>query len=287
MSPDDSAQIGVIGGTTVFDPDMFDISRQVDVDTPYGAPSSTLTLGSIGGRNVAFISRHGEGHAHNPGAVNYRANIYALKSLGVTHVISVSAVGSLREDMEPLHAVIPDQLFDRTRHRADTFFDSHITVHAGFAEPFCPVMSGVLADSLEGLSTVHRKGTYVCMEGPQFSTRAESETYRKLGFDIIGMTALPEAKLAREAEMCYATMATVTDYDCWHTEIVSGDLIIERVVKNESVVKEALRRAIPAVPLDDDCPCRHALDGAIVTPTLFVPDDVLEKVGIFIRKYID
>jgi 5'-methylthioadenosine phosphorylase len=266
---------------------MFDSSRQVRVDTPYGSPSSELTIGEIGGRTVAFLARHGEGHVYNPGVVNYRANIYALKSLGVTHVISVSAVGSLREEMEPLHTVIPDQLFDRTRHRQNTFFDSGFTVHVGFAEPYCPELSRVLTESLEGLTTIHRGGTYVCMEGPQFSTRAESETYRKLGFDIIGMTALPEAKLAREAEMCYATMATVTDYDCWHTEIVSGDLIIERIIKNEEVVKEALSRIIPDVPLGDDCPCRHALDGAIVTPTIYVSDELLQKVNIFIGKYLE
>jgi len=286
MSSKDGARIGVIGGSAVCDPDMFEGSRQVELETPFGRPSSALALGSVGGRDVAFLSRHGEGHVFNPGAVNYRANIYALKALGVTHVISISAVGSLREEMEPLHTVIPDQLFDRTRHRLDTFFDSGMTVHVGFSEPFCPGLSNVLADSLEGMATVHRGGTYVCMEGPQFSTRAESETYRKMGFDIIGMTALPEARLAREAELCYATMATVTDYDCWHTEEVSGKLILERVIKNEGVVKEAMRRIIPVVPLDEDCPCRHALEGAVVTPKEKIPVEVRQKLGVIAEKYV-
>jgi len=280
------ARIGVIGGSGVYDTKMFEHPRQVRVDTPFGPPSSAMTVGDVGECSVAFLARHGDGHVFNPSAVNYRANVYALKAIGVTHVISVSAVGSLREELEPLHVVVPDQVFDRTRHRADTFFDSGLAAHVGFAEPFCPRLSDVLAGSVKGVATVHRGGTYVCMEGPQFSTRAESETYRRLGFDVIGMTALPEAKLAREAELCYAAMATVTDYDCWHVEEVSARLIIERAMRNEGVVREALRRAIPLVPLDEDCPCRHALEGAIFTSGDKVPAEARRRLGVIAEKYL-
>ncbi len=264
---------------------MFDKVRPVSVDTPFGMPSDPLMVGEHKGTEVVFLSRHGAGHRFSPSKVNYRANILALKKLGVTHIISVSAVGSLREDYRPLDIVIPDQIYDRTRCRDSTFFEDGIVAHIGFADPFCPELSRLLYDVAKERYPAHDKGTYVCMEGPQFSTKAESNVYRKLGFDIIGMTALPEAKLAREAEMCYATVATITDYDVWHEEQVSIEQVVENAVKNEKAVQDILLRAIDRIPSKPSCGCGSALCGAIATSPDAIPIETRRKLSLLMDKY--
>ena len=264
---------------------MFDKVRPVSVDTPFGMPSDPLIVGEHRGTEVVFLSRHGAGHRFSPSKVNYRANILALKKLGVTHIISVSAVGSLREDYRPLDIVIPDQIYDRTRCRDATFFEDGIVAHIGFADPFCPELSKLLYDVAKARYPARDKGTYVCMEGPQFSTKAESNVYRKLGFDIIGMTALPEAKLAREAEMCYATVATITDYDVWHEEQVSIEQVVENAVKNEKAVLDILLRAIERIPSKPSCGCSSALFGAIATSPDAIPVETRRKLSLLMDKY--
>lgn len=220
-------KVGIIGGSGIYNPSMFHNVKEVKLQTPFGDPSDSFVSGDVDGVEVVFLSRHGRGHRFSPSDINYRANIYGLKKLGVTHVISVSAVGSLKEEYKPLDIVIPDQVYDRTAKRVSTFFDGGIVAHIGFADPFCKQLSSVLYDVSSTTYHTHMGGTYLCMEGPQFSTRAESNTYRKLGFDIIGMTALPEAKLAREAEMCFAIVATITDYDVFISEILILSLVFE------------------------------------------------------------
>ncbi|RJS73426.1 MAG: S-methyl-5'-thioadenosine phosphorylase, partial [Candidatus Syntrophoarchaeum sp. WYZ-LMO15] len=215
---EEKAEIGIIGGSGIYDQSIFENVREIVVDTPFGKPSDRIVLGEFEGRRVAFLARHGKGHRIAPGEIPARANIYAMKSLGVTHIISPSAVGSLKEEIKPLDVVIPDQIFDRTKARPSTFFEGGIVCHISFTDPFCESLSKLLLEIASNLGKRTHRGTYVCMEGPQFSTRAESFFYRSCGFDVIGMTALPEAKLAREAEICYATIATVTDYDVWHEE---------------------------------------------------------------------
>ena len=254
------AQIGIIGGSGVYDLDGLENLQEVVVDTPYGAPSDVFRLGEIGGKKVAFLARHGQGHRVNPTNVPYRANIYGMKSLGVEWLISVSAVGSLKEELEPLHFVVPDQLIDRTRFRTGTFFDP-MAVHIAFADPFCPRLSGVLIEAgKEAGVTMHAGGTYICMEGPAFSTRAESNLYRSWGADIIGMTALPEAKLAREAEICYGTIACVTDYDCWFEEVVTVDAVLETLRRNVENSKRLVKQAIGMIPDErTGCECPSAL----------------------------
>ena len=231
----ETAEIGIIGGSGLYEMEGLEAAREVAVDTPFGAPSDRLMVGRLEGRPVAFLARHARGHRILPSELNFQANVFALKLLGVQAVLSVSAVGSLKEKYAPLHMVIPDQLLDRTRLRKSTFFGRGLVAHVAFAHPFCPVLSAVLADACgEAGATFHRGGTYVCIEGPQFSTRAESELYRAWGMDLVGMTNLQEAKLAREAELCYATLAMVTDYDCWHPEhdSVTADQIIANLVNS-------------------------------------------------------
>ncbi len=280
-------KVGIIGGSGIYNPSMFDNVHPVDVDTPFGMPSSPLMMGEYDGIEVAFISRHGVNHRYSPSILNYRANIYALKKIGVTHIISASAVGSLREDYRPLDIVIPDQVYDRTTRRVSTFFEA-IVAHIGFADPFCPTLSKILYDvSAEKYST-HMGGTYLCMEGPQFSTKAESKAYRKLGFDIIGMTALPEAKLAREAEMCFAIVATITDYDVWkEDDHVTIGQVIENATKNERAVQDIIQRAIKRIPEERDCPCPHALEGAIATSRDAIPPEVRHKLSVIAGKYLE
>jgi 5'-methylthioadenosine phosphorylase len=281
------ADIAVIGGSGVYDASMLDNVKEVEINTPFGKPSDAITLGSFGDINVAFLPRHGKGHRISPSKLNSRANILALKKLGVKRIISASAVGSLKLELKPLDIVIPDQIFDRTRVRDSTFFEDGIVVHIGFADPFCPEMNSILADITGGLGySVHRKGTYVCMEGPQFSTRAESKVYQKLGFDIIGMTALPEAKLAREAEMCYSIIATVTDYDVWHEEDVTIETVIENAMKNEEAVRNVIKEAITKIPLERNCVCANALSGAILTAPDKIPVETKKKLGDLIGKYV-
>ncbi len=281
------ADIAIIGGSGVYDVSMLDNVKEIAIDTPFGKPSDAITIGSFGDINVAFLPRHGKDHKITPSKLNSRANILALKKLGVKRIISASAVGSLKLELKPLDIVVPDQIFDRTRSRESTFFDEGIVVHIGFADPFCPEMSGMIADITEELGySLHKNGTYVCIEGPQFSTRAESRVYQSLGFDIIGMTALPEAKLAREAEICYSMIATVTDYDVWHEEDVTIETVIANVVKNEEAVRNIIKEAIPKISLDRNCVCSKALSGAILTAPDKIPVETKRKLGDLVGKYI-
>ena len=283
----DSARVGVIGGSGFYE--LLENAREVVIDTPFGAPSDSYFLGEIGGVPVAFLPRHARGHRILPGEVNYRANIWGMKALGVHYVLSASAVGSLREELKPLDIVVPDQLFDRTKDRPSTFFGDGVVVHMGFADPFCPVLSKVIVEHGRKVgATVHEGGTYVCMEGPQFSTRAESNAYRQLGFDIIGMTNLQEAKLAREAELCYATMALVTDYDCWFEgeADVTLEQVLSNVKRNVETAQAIVRSVIPSLDLDCDCGCRHAVEHAINTPAELIPQATKDKLDLLIGKYL-
>jgi len=281
------ADIAIIGGSGVYDTSMLDNVKEVEIDTPFGKPSDAITIGSFGETNVAFLPRHGKGHRISPSKLNSRANILALKKLGVKRIISASAVGSLKLELKPLDIVIPDQIFDRTKTRESTFFEEGLVVHIGFADPFCPEMSSLLADITSELGySVQEKGTYVCMEGPQFSTRAESRVYQSLGFDIIGMTALPEAKLAREAEICYSMIATVTDYDVWHEEDVTIETVIANAVKNEEAVRNIIKEAIPRISLERKCICANALSGAIITAPDKIPVDTRRKLNDLVGKYL-
>ncbi len=283
------AAIGVIGGSGLYEMEGLSNVQFIEMDTPFGKPSDAIVMGLLNEVPVAFLPRHGRGHRFNPSHIPARANIYALKTLGVERVISVSAVGSLKEEFAPLDLVIPSQLIDRTRMRDSTFYDKDMVVHIGFAEPFCPTASHALHHAAQELDlNVHPGGTMVVMEGPAFSTKAESFMYRSWGADIIGMTALPEAKLAREAEMCYTTMAWVTDYDCWHqsAETVTVDMVIQNLLKNVATSKELLRTLIPNLDGKRDCPCGSALKDAIITPREGVPEEVKRKLGPLVGHYL-
>lgn len=284
-----TARIAVIGGSGFYDfPDLVE-RREVTVETPFGPPSDAIVTGLLEGQPVAFLPRHGRGHRLSPSELPYRANIFALKQLGVEWIISVSACGSMREEIAPLDVVIPDQLFDRTRSRVSTFFGEGAVAHIGFADPFCPVLSHVL--NLAGRrvgATVHRGGTYVCIEGPQFSTRAESRIYRQWGVDVIGMTALPEAKLAREAEIHYATLAFVTDYDVWHeTEAeVSVELVVQNLQANIESGRRIIRAALPAIPVGErSCVCPSALESAVITRRDMIPEALRVRLAPLLSKY--
>jgi 5'-methylthioadenosine phosphorylase len=283
------AKVGVIGGSGLYQmEDLADI-EEVRVSTPFGDPSDAITLGTLAGVRVAFLPRHGRGHRLLPTELPVRANIYALKSLGVEQIISVSAVGSLREELAPTHLVVPDQLIDRTRSRVNTFFGDGVVVHVGFADPFCPQLSHLLLEAgRESGATIHQGGTMIVMEGPLFSTRAESQLYRSWGASIIGMTALPEAKLAREAEICYATLACVTDYDCWHEEYdqVTIEMVVANLLKNVQVSKEILRRVVTRLPQERECPCATALKDAIITTRDQIPPQAKERLALLIAKYL-
>ena len=281
--------IAIIGGSGLYELEGLANVESVEVDTPFGKPSDSIVIGQFDGVNVAFLPRHGRGHRLNPTQIPVRANVYALKTLGATCLISVSAVGSLREEFEPLHLAIPDQLIDRTRQRENTFFDQNLVVHVGFAEPFCPVISRIILDSASDLSIpVHSTATMVVMEGPAFSTKAESHMYRSWGADIIGMTALPEAKLAREAELCYATMAWVTDYDCWHEseEVVTVEMVVHNLMKNVDNSKNMLKTLIPNLVLERDCACQSSLRETIITSKEWIPEELKRKLSPLINKYI-
>jgi 5'-methylthioadenosine phosphorylase len=283
------ATIGVIGGSGLYAmPGLSDV-EEVTLATPYGAPSDAYTIGTLVGRRVAFLPRHGRGHRILPSELPVQANIYGFKQLGVTHLLSVSAVGSMREELRPLDLVVPDQIFDRTVGRPRTFFGDGLVVHVGFAEPFCPELRAALAEAAAGTSAiVHRGGVYLCIEGPQFSTRAESRIYRSWGVDIIGMTAIPEAKLAREAELCYATLALVTDYDVWHAEeeSVSAELVVANLRQNVATAQEVIRRVIPAIDgLPGACGCGEALAAAIMTAPELTPPATRERVRLLVEKY--
>ena len=281
-------KIGIIGGSGIYDIEGVKNVETVEVNTPYGKPSDKIIVGVLEGVRFAFLPRHGRGHKISPSELNFRANIYALKTLGVEKVLSMSAVGSLKEDLKPRDFVIPDQLFDRTKNRASTFFGEGIVAHVGFAEPFCKQFSRVAYETAKQLGiTVHKGGTYICMEGPQFSTKAESNVYRQLGFSIIGMTALPEAKLAREAEMCYMTVALVTDYDCWkEDEEVSVEKILANLSANSDNAKKFIKTILPKLSDAPVCACSSALATAIVTQADAVPKETLKKVELLVKKYI-
>ncbi len=284
------AKVGIIGGSGFYQMDGLNELRKIEVETPFGLPSHAVVVGKIDGQSVAFLPRHGVGHPLLPSEINVRANIYALKSLGVEWLIGVSAVGSLREEIEPRHFVIPDQLYDHTKNRTSTFFGDGIVAHVGFADPFCPILGQCIYQSAKRVgATIHSGGTYICMEGPAFSTLAESNLYRKFGFDVIGMTAAPEAKLAREAEMSYAVLACSTDYDCWHEdhEAVTTEMIIENLLANVETAKQIVRSAIQNLPLDrSSSPAYKALEKSIATNPNVIPEETKQKLELLIGKYL-
>ncbi len=282
-------KIGIIGGSGLYGMSGLSQTREVRVKTPFGPPSDAIVLGTLEGHRVAFLARHGRGHLLSPSEINYRANICAMKMLGVERIISVSAVGSLRDDLPPLDFLIPDQFFDRTRGRVATFFSGGIVAHVGFDKPTCTHLSAHVADACDRVGVkAHRGGTYVCMEGPQFSTLAESHTYRQLRFDVIGMTNLTEAKLAREAELCYATIAMITDYDCWHPQhdAVTVSEIISYLNRNTENVQRAIREVVRGLSEDRQCKCGSALAHAILTDRKMIPAATKKRLAPIIGKYI-
>ncbi|MGQ9572635.1 MAG: S-methyl-5'-thioadenosine phosphorylase [Dehalococcoidia bacterium] len=284
------ARVAVIGGSGFYRMEGLADVEEVRIEkTPFGQPSDAIVVGTLDGVRVAFLPRHGRGHRILPSEVPGRANIYALKTLGVEFVIGVSAVGSLRQELEPRHLVVPDQIIDRTKNRADTFFGQGLVAHIAFAEPFCPTLRDTLCRSAQGAgATVHNGGTVVVMEGPAFSTKAESNLYRSWGADLIVMTALPEAKLAREAEMCYAILACVTDYDCWHEsqESVTAEMILTNLAKTVEMSQRAVRLALSVLPAHRDCLCATALRDALVTPLDMVPEETKKNLAPLIGKYL-
>src|SRR5579862_8703002 len=285
----EAVKIGIIGGSGLYSMSGLTDTREVRVKTPFGDPSDAIVMGSLEGKRVAFLARHGRGHRISPSEINYRANICAMKMLGVERIISVSAVGSLREDLPPLDFMIPNQFFDRTRGRTATFFGGGVVAHVGFDKPTCPRLSAQLADACDPAGgKVHSGGTYARMEGPQFSTLAESPTYRQLRFDVIGMTGVTEAKLAREAELCYATFALITDYDCWHPEHDSVTLeeILANMTKNSDNVQRTIREAVRALADGRDCKCGAALAHAILTDRKVIPAAAKKRLAPIAGKYI-
>ena len=282
-------RIGIIGGSGLYEMEGLEKTEEVPVETPFGEPSDSILTGSLGGRPVAFLSRHGRGHRLSPSLINYRANIFALKKLGVEWIISVTAVGSMKEEIEPGQIVIPDQFIDRTYLRESSFFGDGIVVHVAIADPVCKALSGALGTAGEKVGARVRKGgTYICMEGPQFSTRAESAVYRSHGVDVIGMTNMPEAKLAREAEICYSTLALASDYDCWHPHW--GDVSVEGVIdmlrKNVETARGVIREVVGTIPEERACPCATALRSAILTDKAAVPEQVKKDLDLLIGKYL-
>ena len=283
------AKIAVVGGSGLYQIEGLTDIEEVNPDTPFGKPSDTITIGRLEGTNVAFLPRHGRGHTITPTEVPYRANIYALKILGVERIIAVNAVGSFKKEMKPSDLVIPDQIIDRTRHRIDSFFGEGVVVHIPFADPFCPDLSQILYDAARKTKAkAHFKGTYLAMEGPAFSTRAESKLYRSWGADIIGMTGIPEAKLAREAEICYAMIAGVTDYDSWQeiSETLDVDEIVKALRSNIEAIKEIIKLAVAALPEKRDCQCADALSVSIATSTKNMSAEAKKKYELLIGKYL-
>jgi len=284
------AEIGIIGGSGLYHMPGFTETEEVRLTTPFGDPSEMYVLGKLEGRKVAFLSRHGRGHRLMPTELNYRANIYGFKQLGVERIVSLSAVGSLKEEHKPLDFVIPDQFFDRTRHRVDTFFGKGVVAHVSLADPVCVELGSVVERACKKTQVeVKRGGTYLCMEGPQFSTKAESNLYRSWGMDVIGMTNLQEAKLAREAEICYVTVAMVTDYDCWHPhhDSVTVDQIIAVLVKNAENAARVVRETVAAMPKSRGCKCGSALGHAIITEKDKIPPATRQKLKLILNKYLE
>ncbi|MHB9154713.1 MAG: S-methyl-5'-thioadenosine phosphorylase [Endomicrobiales bacterium] len=282
-------KIAVIGGSGLYEIEGIEDVREMKIATPFGDPSDVIVTGALNGARCAFLPRHGRGHRLLPSEVNSRANIYALKSIGVGQIVSISACGSLREDVKPRDFLIPDQLFDRTKNRPSTFFGNGVAGHAGFAEPFCTPMREIVHQAVKELGiTHHYGGTYVCIEGPQFSTRAESEVNRKLGFSIVGMTALPEAKLAREAEICYVTVGLVTDYDVWKEgEEVTVETVLGNMQANVSGSKKLIKYILPRLAgRERSCACAHSLEHALMTAREKMDKQTLEKLQLLIGKYV-
>ena len=285
----ETVHIGIIGGSGLYD--MADVTdrSEVTLTTPFGEPSGPYLLGTLRGKRVAFLARHGAGHRLLPSELNFRANIFGMKMLGVEYILSASAVGSLKEEYKPLDIVIPDQFIDRTRGRIGTFFGRGLAAHVGFAHPFCKILSRLVsASGQDSGAVVHTGGTYVCMEGPQFSTLAESKLYRSWGADIIGMTNLQEAKLAREAEICYSTIALVTDYDCWHPDhdSVTVDMVIANLMQNAKTAQSIIAKAVEGLPYDRSCECASALKYALITRPDAIPAQVRQDLAPLVGKYL-
>jgi 5'-methylthioadenosine phosphorylase len=284
-----SISIGIIGGSGLYDMAELTDREERHVGTPFGDPSAAYMIGTLRGKRVAFLARHGLGHRIMPSELNFRANIYGFKTLGVDYILSASAVGSLKEQYKPLDLVIPDQFVDRTRGRVSTFFGRGLVAHVGFAHPFCSILSDVAVRAAKASSaTVHKGGTYLCMEGPQFSTFAESNLYRSWGMDIIGMTNLQEAKLAREAEICYTTIALVTDYDCWHPDHdqVTVEMIVANLTENAKMAQAVIAEAVGQLPFERTCECATALKHAIITRPDAVPSETLRNLAPLVGKYL-
>jgi 5'-methylthioadenosine phosphorylase len=282
-------RIGIIGGSGLYQMGGLISIEEVEIPTPFGRPSDAYRVGSLEGRLVVFLARHHRNHSILPSELNFRANIYGFKKLGVEWILSASAVGSLKEDLRPLDIVLPDQFYDRTKNRQSTFFGEGIVAHVGFGDPVCTQLADVVQQAgLEAGIQIKRGGTYVCMEGPQFSTRAESNTYRSWGMDLIGMTNLQEAKLAREAEICYVTMALVTDYDCWHPQhdAVTVSEIIQNLTENSENAQKIIRAAVKRLPIDRTCKCQNALQHAILTDLNKAPESTKKKLELLLRKYL-
>jgi 5'-methylthioadenosine phosphorylase len=284
------AEIGIIGGSGLYSMPGLTGILEVAVETPFGAASDAFVLGTLEGRSVAFLARHGRGHRILPSELNFRANIHGFKQLGVERIVSVSAVGSLKEEHKPLEFLIPDQFVDRTRHRVDTFFGEGVVAHIAFADPVCSQLSEVVGKACQKAKVVGKRGgTYICMEGPQFSTKAESNLYRSWGMDVIGMTNLQEAKLAREAEICYVTVAMITDYDCWHPhhDSVTVDQIVSVLLKNAENACNVVREAVAAMPKERSCRCGSALAHAILTDRKMIPSKTRERLKLILGKYLE
>ena len=284
-----TVSIGIIGGSGLYDMAELQEREERIIHTPFGDPSGPYVVATLRGRRVAFLARHGHGHRLSPSELNFRANIFGFKTLGVEWILSASAVGSLREDIRPLDIVVPDQFFDRTRGRVSTFFGDGLVAHVAFAHPFCPHLSRIAIGSVEKAGArLHKGGTYVCMEGPQFSTIAESNYYRKAGFDIIGMTNLQEAKLAREAEICYTTLALVTDYDCWHPEhdSVTVEMVIANLLGNAKTAQQVIANAVEQLPIARTCECAKALAAAIITRPEAISADAKHRLAPIVGKYV-
>ncbi|RLD98354.1 MAG: S-methyl-5'-thioadenosine phosphorylase [Aquificota bacterium] len=282
--------LGIIGGSGLYQMEEgLEIIEEVNINTPFGPPSDSFVLGKLEGVPVAFLARHGKGHRLMPSEINYRANIYGMKVLGVQWLISISAVGSMKEEIEPGHMVVPHQFIDWTRKRVSTFFGDGLVAHVSMADPVCPILAKILAEEARAAgATVHEGGTYLCMEGPQFSSRAESFLYRSWGVSVIGMTNMPEVKLAREAEMCYATLAMSTDYDCWHQaeEDVTVEMVIQTLMKNVKTAQAVVRRVAARLPVERNCPCPTALEHALITQEEAIPDETYERLKPLVGKYI-
>jgi 5'-methylthioadenosine phosphorylase len=284
----DTPYLGVIGGSGLYHMDGLEYTQTVEVETPFGSPSAPVVIGTLAGKRVAFLARHGIGHHISPTEINYRANIYALKQLGVGKLVSISACGSLREDYAPGHIVVPDQIFDFTRQRERSFFSGGLVAHVSVADPLCEDFSRQVYDSaVQAGATAHQGGTFITIEGPRFSTKAESNVFRAWGMSIIGMTASPEVFLAREAEMCYAVMAHVTDYDVWHVteEPVSVEVVIRTLLQNTEVAQRAIQLLAENVQ-EDDCACQHALSQALITQRDRIPAETLQKLDLLVGKYL-